>query len=149
MQASHISRSLRSSRRRLARTFKRSLVSDEDLVNLYGNNVHVPVGYMAPVLLLIRRLNSWTSTLGPGSLQAQVGNFSADGGAKINIHRVVNFSADRGAKINIHRVDNFNIGWRVAAAAAASPSGCPGGSRAHSDASSSTPTRRATLNLAF
>ena len=72
--------------------------------NFYGNNVHVPVGCLVPVLSLIIRLNSWTGTLGPGSLQAQVGNFSADGGAKVNIHRDVNFSADRGAKIDIHRI---------------------------------------------
>ena len=105
----------------------------------------MPVGCLVPVLSLVIWLNSWTGTLGPGSLQAQVGSFSADGGPKVNIYSDVNFSAGRGAKINI----NFNIGWRVAAAAAASPRGCPGGSRAHSDASSSTPTRRATLRLAL
>ena len=37
---------------------------------------------LVPELSLTKRLDSWTGTLGPGSLQAQLGSFSAVGGGE-------------------------------------------------------------------
>ena len=43
---------------------------------------------LVPELSLIKRLNSWTGTLGPGSLQAQLGSFSAVGGGEHEYDRI-------------------------------------------------------------